>query len=628
VAPKHFDQLTHWASWDEAKNNGIEGWSAPGWALPGDSTRYISPGDGYWNHVLDEARAVYGDPNIRYNTDDHSADRYLVFGDGTRLPTDGTVVYHNAGTHQNWIQNDDGTVSSQNPDGGAGPPIRVLGYRPTLDGKFAPIDGRGNQIAPLAGGMPASGNGFYADPKTGLLTPKNANGDYYSLDPNTGGVTFYDKSGRPISQAQYGAENAPSGPGFPTGQQQSGRAADAVRKLQGELKNRYSKISDAEEKLSEVLLNAHVTTADGQQKLNELQQKIVEAIDNPALSLDTPAGEQAYLKFLRSQVAAIGDIVASGTLSAEDQGKAIAALGSLYAADNGEEPVPGDSGQQTATAPSSEPSSTDPPAPLFDPGLGAVEPMPDPTLSDLGLGDLRAPPGPDPLSSLASMLPAALSAFPPAGGFGSGPLDSLGGLAGAAAPLAGLASLLGDQPRHGDIGDVKDKSGDDRDKTGPGDTKDKGQQGKTDTSSFQPAQQPGPEPPRPAPNGTPGQGAPLAGPAPPTSVQLPDGSTANARTPALAQAVKAYLGGTPVDAAYRQAGIELPPPGTPVGNPVDPPQLSCGFLGMFKDHYVVALSSVKALQDGQVVPLGSVASSPDFLGWIDPSAVGAAAPAG
>jgi hypothetical protein len=40
---------------------------------------------------------------------------------------------------------------------------------------------------------------------------------------------------------------------------------------------------------------------------------------------------------------------------------------------------------------------------------------------------------------------------------------------------------------------------------------------------------------------------------------------------------------------------------------------------MFKDHYVVALSSVKALQDGQVVPLSSVASGPDFLGWMDPS---------
>ena len=111
-----------------------------------------------------------------------------------------------------------------------------------------------------------------------------------------------------------------------TDEQQSGRTADAVRRLQEELTDRYSKLSDAEGKLSEVLLNAKATTVDGQQKLNEIQAKIVEAINNPALSLDTPAGEQAFLKFLRSQVAAIGDVLQSGTLTAEDQSKAIAVI--------------------------------------------------------------------------------------------------------------------------------------------------------------------------------------------------------------------------------------------------------------------------------------------------------------
>ena len=47
---------------------------------------------------------------------------------------------------------------------------------------------------------------------------------------------------------------------------------------------------------------------------------------------------------------------------------------------------------------------------------------------------------------------------------------------------------------------------------------------------------------------------------------------------------------------------------------------------MFKDHYVVAVSSLQALHDGQVVPLASVASGPDFLGWLDPSALRAPAP--
>ena len=108
---------------------------------------------------------------------------------------------------------------------------------------------------------------------------------------------------------------------------------------------------------------------------------------------------------------------------------------------------------------------------------------------------------------------------------------------------------------------------------------------------------------------------------------LPDGSTGTARTPALAEAVKSYLSGTPVDAAYRDAGITLPPPGTPVTTPIDPSSLTCGAIGMFEDHYVVAVSSSKALDNGQVVPLSSVTGGPGFLGWMDPAASSAPAPA-
>jgi hypothetical protein len=110
-------------------------------------------------------------------------------------------------------------------------------------------------------------------------------------------------------------------------------------------------------------------------------------------------------------------------------------------------------------------------------------------------------------------------------------------------------------------------------------------------------------------------------------VPLPDGSTGNARTTALAEAVKSYLSGTPVDAAYRDAGITLPPPGTPVTSPIDPSSLTCGAIGMFEDHYVVAVSSSKALDNGQVVALSSVTGGPGFLGWMDPAAASAPATA-
>ncbi len=54
----------------------------------------------------------------------------------------------------------------------------------------------------------------------------------------------------------------------------------------------------------------------------------------------------------------------------------------------------------------------------------------------------------DPLTSLASALPAALGALPTSGlGAGSDPLSSL---TGAAAPLAGLMSQLADQARRDD----------------------------------------------------------------------------------------------------------------------------------------------------------------------------------
>lgn len=454
---RKFDELTHWDVWD--RYHGVEGWSEPGWALPGDNTRYISRDDPYWTSVLNKARNAYGDPNIHFNSDDNvGQERYLVYGDGTRLPPDGTIVYHDAAGKKNWIQNGDGTVSLQNPDGTAGPAIKPTGYRPTSDGRYAPVDPHGNQVAPLAGGMPPSDNGFYTDPKTGILTPKNANGDYYTFDPATGQRTYFNKDGKPITKEQYDTgRSAPGAPGgdpkmLPTDEQQSGRTADAVKKVQDELKRRYTDISGAEEQLVESLLNARATTADGQAKLNDIQKKIIEAVSNPDLSLDTPAGESAFLKFLRGQVAAIGDVLKSGTLNADDQSKAIAALSNLYALDRGD---PSQTDPQVPQPAPGQPPGTWPAAPSVPPGesadpglLGPSEPLPDPTLGDLGVGG--APLGPDPLSSLASMLPAALGGIPALGGPGGSPLDSLGGLAGAAGPLAGLASQLGDLAAHHD----------------------------------------------------------------------------------------------------------------------------------------------------------------------------------
>jgi hypothetical protein len=618
--PKQFGEPTHW---EVRPRSMAEGWTQ-GW-VPPNANFYIGSADKYWGRVLNEAREAYGDPDIHFNTDNIDQDRCLVFGDGTRLPADGAVVYHDASSGQNFRQNSDGTVCPIGSDGRAGAPITPAAYRKAADGAYAPLDTRGQQVAPLQAGIPLGDNGLHTDPATGLLTPKNANGDYYTLSPD-GTKSYFDKNGAPISADRFGAgapgpAPAPQSAGLATDEQQSGRAADAVKKLQDELKNRYTTLSDAEEKLSEVLLTAHAATAAGQARLNDIQHTIVDAVNTPSLSLDTPAGEEAFLRFLRGQLKNIGDVVNSGDLTAEDQAAVARALGQLYGQDDAaEHPDPDQGGDAPASqapetpaapaaAPAVAPVAVADPG-LTDPGVGAAEPMPPPLSNELGDEPVDGL-GADALPGLASMLPGAL------GGLGASPLDGLSGLAGQAAPLAGLAPQVGDdRSADHDRDDDKDTSGHDT-------------HGDKDERSGA-GQHPG-DPQQPGTQGDqiPGAGAPPAGPAPlpaPTTlVSLPDGSSATARTPALAQAVTAHLAGTPVEAAYRAAGIPLPPPGTPVTNPVDPSSLSCGAVGMFKDHYVVALSPVKAYQDGQVVPLAAVVSSPDFLGWVDPSAQGAAA---
>jgi hypothetical protein len=628
MGTKHFGESTHW---DKTHADGNHGEAAGGWYRPGENY-FIRPNDPCWNRVLQQARAAYGDPNIHYDTDNPWQERHLVFGDGTRLPADGTVVYHDAATKQNWAQNDDGTVSLVGPDGHLGPQVMPTGYRKIGD-RYAPVSDRGEQIAPQLGGVPGNDNGFYADPATGMLTPKNNNGDYYTLGPG-GKKSYFDKNGAPITEDEFNnaskrrdpAEQHQLGNGLSTDEQQSGKAADAVKKLQQELKTRYTRISDAEEKLSEVLLGAHATTVAGQKKLHDIQSRIVEAANNPAMAMETPAGERAFLTFLRNQVGEIDDLLASGSLSAEDQSRAAQALSALYAADAGA-PTPTDA---PASAPSARQPAPAPPAPdpapsadpaAVDASLGLAPQAPDPGLSDLlGGAPMGMPMGADPLSSLASMLPA-LSGL--GAGAGTSPLDALGGLAGAVSPLAGLASQLGDRATHDPpadtAGDAPERAKDGKD--GSADP------AKADTTTA-PAggQQPaGPQ----GQNRTTSDGQPPTAVVPAASasatVKLPDGSTATARNAAAAQAIRDYLAGDTVDASYRKNGIQLPPPGTPITHPVDPSRLSCGDLAMFKDHYVPVLSSVKAFLNGQVVPLGSVASSPDFLGWIDPTAAATAA---
>ena len=103
---RKFDDVTHWEVWDS--DDGTVGWSPVGWALPGDPSRYISRDDAAWGIVLDKARIAYGDPNMRYNTDDIYQDRHLVFGDGTRVPADGSLAYRDTAINKTYLLHADG----------------------------------------------------------------------------------------------------------------------------------------------------------------------------------------------------------------------------------------------------------------------------------------------------------------------------------------------------------------------------------------------------------------------------------------------------------------------------------------------------------------------------------------
>lgn len=150
MTAKQFDELTYWDAtpllrWFE----GVD----PGWRPPGQSWA-IARSDPYWGRVLEKAQKAYGDPNIHFNTGNKSAQRYLVFGDGTRLPADGAIVYRDAASGRSWIQNLDGTATLAGQFGQPeGPPITPADYLP-VDGKFVPVDEQGQQIGPQVDSVP------------------------------------------------------------------------------------------------------------------------------------------------------------------------------------------------------------------------------------------------------------------------------------------------------------------------------------------------------------------------------------------------------------------------------------------------------------------------------------------
>lgn len=128
--------------------------------------------------------------------------------------------------------------------------------------------------------------------------------------------------------------------------------------------------------------------------------------------------------------------------------------------------------------------------------------------------------------------------------------------------------------------------------------------------------------------GAPAAAAPASAPgaaAPPPDagklVTLPDGTPVTAPSEQAANATRAVLAGQSVTDAYKEQGIDIPPPGAPVTTPVDPSHLQPGDIARFGSRPpVMALGNGKVWMDGQVQPLSAMGSSGDFLGWSKPAA--------
>lgn len=97
------------------------------------------------------------------------------------------------------------------------------------------------------------------------------------------------------------------------------------------------------------------------------------------------------------------------------------------------------------------------------------------------------------------------------------------------------------------------------------------------------------------------------------------GESVQARSADGAAAVAAALSGVEVGEAYQRQGIVLPEIGTQVAHLVAPDALKAGDVGMRTGDLVMALGNGNVLAAGQVQPIDSVSSRPDFLGWFDPT---------
>lgn len=373
---------------------------------------------------------------------------------------------------------------------------------------------------------------------------------------------------------------------------QDGDAAAAIADAEAALAHQNSVTSQLDLQVVSAILNAHLKTTAGREALNKLQRDIEAAVRTRS-DLDTPAGARDFQRYLIGKLRDIREVVADASLDDTSKSALMAAWTSLYNASKNEPGLPKDPAPVAAAAAGAPaaPVRATQPTPSTDAGG-------DPLLDSLLLGDpgqlaadLPTSPTAAPVSAPSTpalpSMPSFGGAVPPSGGLSAGSMPGLGSPGGLLGGLDGRREL---HPK-----DLDHKFGSEADE----DTTDHHEDHHEDTAEDDASDKV--EPP----------------PTGPTTVTLPNGESVTAANPQLAAAIKAAAGGMPISDAFQQQGIAIPPPGTPVTDPIEPSSVAPGDIGIYTDRHALGLGRSKALLDGQIQHISAIAG-PSFLGWVHP----------
>lgn len=479
----------------------------------------------------------------------------------------------------------------------------ILRYKPNWRGTLNDADFFAlNEAYQMGKNDPVSGNLVKIDDKIlGALRLDNP-----TLFDGSGGIV--DPPGSPP-----GPRNSPpAGPGVPD-DGFSGRAAEAVHRVDEALRNNQTALAKADEELIDALLGAKAGSQESSARLRALQDSVIGQITSLAPTLNTQTGQDHLNEYLQGIVSQIKGIAESSALDAESKTKVLDALKHRYAAVHGSDPA--------AKSPAAEPAAAGGSGPPTDTAAGGAPAAAAAAPADPLLNGLASDPLMGGLGALAGPAMGALGGLPAAMGAMIPGMGGLGG--GGGVPLGDLGSAIG-----GAIHDATAARGP-GDKTGPGQAEELGRA--TDAHDEDQRVKPAANEPAgaAAQSGRGDQAQPVAAAAgkgepaatqtgPDVSVKMPDGSTVSADNPQLAHVGRIHLEGASFDDAAKQAQVTLLPAGAPVAEPVSPGQLRFGDYAQFTDHRVMALGTGKVWLGGRVTAIEEMPTGPNFLGWARP----------